>query len=69
MMMRQEQWVSFSWYCPNCGKIVVGYKGSDGTIKVLCKCCGTTMIRRIRGRRHDTIDLYAPQNQEQLRSS
>lgn len=67
-MTGQEKWVSFSWYCPNCGKIVVGYKDSDETIKVQCKFCGTTMIRRIRGRRHDTIDLYAPQNQEQLQT-
>ena len=63
-MARQEQWVSFSWHCPNCGMIVVGVKNSDGTIKVQCRHCGTAMVRRIKGRRHDTIDLYAPQNQE-----
>ncbi|MBE6984559.1 MAG: hypothetical protein E7434_02880 [Ruminococcaceae bacterium] len=67
-MNEQELWVSFSWYCPNCGKIVVGYKDSNGTIKVQCRHCETTMIRRIKGRRHDTIDLYAPRNQEQLQT-
>ena len=68
MMTGQEIWVPFSWHCANCGTIVTGYKNSDGAIKVECKRCRTVMVRKIKGRRHDTIDLYAPKNQEHLRA-
>lgn len=65
-MSRYEEWTPFSWHCPNCGKIVSGYRGTDGRIKVQCINCRVVMSRKIMGRRHDTIDLYAPEGQEHV---
>ena len=59
-----EEWTPFSWHCSNCGTIVTGYKNAKGDIKVECSRCHVVMVRRIKGRRHDTIDLYAPNYQE-----
>jgi len=63
-MSKHDGWVSLSWHCSNCGNIVVGFKNEKGDIKVECKKCHVVMIRTIKGRRHDTIDLYAPNDQE-----
>lgn len=68
-MMAIEQsnaWIPFSWHCPNCGAIVMGYQNDKGTIRIECARCGTVMVRSFKGRRHDTIDLYAPNGQERM---
>ena len=65
-MSRYQEWIPFSWYCPNCGKIVTGYRNAGGHIKVQCMKCHAVMVRRIMGRRHDTLDIYAPEGQEHL---
>ncbi len=52
----------------NCGTIVTGYKNAQGDIKVECIRCHVVMVRKIKGHRHDTIDLYAPKGQERLAS-
>lgn len=62
----KDEWVPFSWHCSNCGAIVAGYKNEKGTIKVECKKCGVVMVRSFKGRRHDTIDLFAPNGQERM---
>ena len=49
--------------CPNCGEISVGYKNSSGTIKVECSKCHAVMVRKVMGRRHDRIDIYAPKGE------
>lgn len=63
-MTKHDEWISLSWHCSNCGNIVQGFKNSKGNIKVECNKCHVIMIRTIKGRRHDTIDLYAPRGQE-----
>lgn len=61
-----EMWSPFSWHCPNCGTIVTGFKNQKGDIKVQCNRCQIVMVRRLRGAKHDTIDLFAKENQERL---
>lgn len=51
-MQEKEIWRPFSWHCPNCGEISVGYKNSSGTIKVECSKCHAVMVRKVMGRRH-----------------
>ncbi|MCD8009019.1 MAG: hypothetical protein LUF68_08860, partial [Clostridiales bacterium] len=57
--VEKEEWTPFSWHCPNCGALVTGYKGSDGAISVECSRCRIVMVRRLRSKQHDRIDLYA----------
>lgn len=64
--MNFNEWQPFSWHCPNCGNLVTGYKSSDGTIKVECNRCYTVMVRTLKNRRHDTIDLFAPKGATHL---
>ena len=68
-MNKNDEWLPFSWYCVNCGTIVTGYKNQNGDIKVECSRCHAVMVRKIRSRKHDTIDLYAPKGLESLISS
>lgn len=65
-MVKHDEWAPFSWHCSNCGTIVTGYKNAQGDIKVECTRCHVVMVRKMKGRRHDTIDLYAPKGQERL---
>ena len=39
------------------------YKNSSGTIKVECSKCHAVMVRKVMGRRHDRIDIYAPKGE------
>lgn len=59
-MKEYDEWRPFSWYCANCGHMVTGYKNKKGDIKVECTVCRVVMVRTLKGRRHDSIDLYAP---------
>lgn len=52
-------WKPFSWYCPNCGKLVTGYMNSEGNIKLECPHCKVVMIRKIK-RRSNSIEIYKP---------
>ena len=63
-MRPEEIWVPFSWHCSNCGAIVTGYKNQNNDIKVQCSRCQVVMVRRFKSRKHDTIDLFAPEGQE-----
>ena len=65
-MNRVDDWIPFSWHCANCGAIVTGYKNANGDIKVECSRCHVVMVRKIKSRRHDTFDMYAPKGQEHL---
>lgn len=62
-MQEKETWRPFSWHCPNCGEISVGYQNASGTIRLECGKCHAVMVRRIMGRRHDRIDIYAPKGE------
>ena len=57
-------WIIYSWYCPNCKEEVAGLKDKKNQIKVKCSRCGAEMIRTIIGRRHDVIDIYAPDGEQ-----
>ena len=61
-----EDWTIYSWYCPNCKNEVAGLKNDKNQIRVKCGMCGVEMVRTLKGRRHDVIDLYAPDGQERL---
>lgn len=55
----ESDWKHYSWFCPNCGKKVGGYKDHKNRIKANCSKCGVKTIRTIAGRRHDIIDVFA----------
>ena len=61
-----EDWTIYSWYCPNCKNEVAGLKNDKNQIRVKCNKCGVEMVRTVKGRRHDVIDLYAPDGQARL---
>ena len=60
----KDTWYPFSWYCPNCGTQLIGFKNAEGMIKVECKRCLAVSVRKVMGRRHNRIDVYAPKGQE-----
>ena len=59
-IMEDHEWVPFSWHCPNCGKIVTGLKDESGAIKVTCRHCQLVMVRKLKSRRRDIIELFPP---------
>lgn len=58
-----DDWVVYSWYCPNCKSEVAGIKNEKNEIKVTCQRCKTKMTRTILSRTHDLLDLHAPKGQ------
>lgn len=58
--------ISCQWHCPNCGALVQGIKNGDGIAKGECRSCGSSMVRKFMGRRHDRLDVYAPKGQESV---
>ena len=63
---KQEQWTSYSWYCPNCGTLVTGYRNEQGSVKAQCRKCRSFMVRTMKSRRCDTITIY-PMKETQKR--
>lgn len=53
-------------FCPNCGAINHGHKSEDEKIRYECRKCTVKFVRVPKGRRHDTIELFAAQGQEKL---
>ena len=49
--------ISCQWHCPNCGALVQGIKNGDGIAKGECRSCGSSMVRKFMGRRHDRLDV------------
>ena len=62
--MKNDQWAVYTWYCVNCAAKVTGYPNPEGRIKCTCGRCGSVMVRTIRSRRHDSIEVYAPAGYE-----
>ncbi len=52
------------WHCLSCGELVLGTKSDDGVAKGVCGKCGTCMVRKYMGRRHDRVEIYAPKGKE-----
>lgn len=65
-MRTAEEWIPFSWYCVNCGKIVTGSRNGTGDIKVVCKRCRTEMVRTLKNRKQDIIKVYVPDGMERM---
>ena len=59
-----ENWKIYPIYCPNCGALLYGCKNGEDKIKYKCEYCGATVVRVQKSRRHDAIDLFAPDGQE-----
>lgn len=64
--MNKDKWKPFLWHCFNCGNIVVGYRNKKGDIKAECEKCRTCMVRVIKEKNHDTVDVFAPPGSSQL---
>ena len=61
MLKKQDNWKIISWYCPNCGKMIGGIPNAEGKIRTSCGKCKTEMVLTHKGRRHDTLELFAQQ--------
>lgn len=53
-------------YCPNCGNLASGGRDEDGVAKLTCRRCGTVFTSKLKSRRHDRLDVYAPRGEEIL---
>ena len=57
-------------HCVDTGKaqntLVQGIKNGDGIAKGECRSCGSSMVRKFMGRRHERLDVYAPKGQESV---
>ncbi len=60
----ERNWTVYTWYCPNCRNRVGGPKNKKNQIRAKCGKCGAEMIRTVRSRRHNVIDVYAPAGEE-----
>ena len=67
-LFEDDSWRPLSWHCSNCGTLVTAYQNSKGEFKVACPNCRAVMVRIQKGRRRDTIELYAPKGQEHIAS-
>ena len=43
------------------GNLLLGYQDRNGTVKMTCKSCQAAIVRRMMGRRHHRLDVYAPE--------
>jgi len=50
--------------CPNCHEINHGLEDRDGIVHITCKCCKSVIVQKRMGRRHNRIDVYAPEGQD-----
>lgn len=62
----KKGWKTYPMFCPNCGAINHGHKSEDEKIRYECRKCTVKFVRAPKGRRHDTIELFAAQGQEAL---
>lgn len=66
MLLNNGYWTPVAMYCSNCGHLIYGYRNEEGKIKYECSKCKVIAIRIQKGRRHDRIDVYAPEGAERL---
>ena len=58
--MQNKTWVKIAMYCPNCGKLIYGYKNDNEKIKYECNHCNVVAVRKPIGRRHNEVHIYTP---------
>ena len=61
-MANKYEFKPFSWFCPNCGHKVAGFRNEKGDIKLTCGVCKVSMIRTLKTPRRSTIEVIAPNN-------
>ena len=54
----KDAWLPFGWHCPHCGNQLIGFRKTEGVIKVECKRCLAVSVRKVMGRRHNRIEVY-----------
>ncbi len=64
--MQEQIWTPLVMYCVNCSHQVIGYRNKDGKVKIQCPKCGVKYVSQKKGRRHEQIDVYAPEGQVAL---
>lgn len=47
-------------YCPNCGKLIIGYKREDGAVLIECTKCKVVIFSKQRNAREIAIKMTAP---------
>ncbi len=57
------QWIAIKRYCQNCGKLMIGYKSSDGMVKMECGNCHTYYVSKRISRRKERVEITAPPGQ------
>ena len=48
-------------YCPNCGKLLVGYKTDDGSVNIVCKTCLVRIYSKHKSKQEILIKMKLPQ--------
>ena len=61
--MSKKEWIQATVHCPNCGEIVTGYRDKAGCAKMQCINCQANVVAKQMSRRHERIDLFAPNGQ------
>lgn len=56
----ENQWLPTIRLCCNCGNKIIGYRDKNGSLKIQCPHCFTSMVSKIMSRRHERVDVYAP---------
>jgi predicted RNA-binding Zn-ribbon protein involved in translation (DUF1610 family) len=58
MQGERKNWKKNVMPCLVCGRTVVGYLRGEGEIKYRCPYCKAAMVRKVKGRRHFTVECY-----------
>lgn len=66
--MKSNNWTAIPMFCPNCGQLNYGYQNKEAKIRYECTRCEVVLIRTTKGRRHDTIEIYAATGTERLQA-
>ena len=61
-----QDYTIYSWYCPNCSKLLSGQKNERNQIKAKCRRCGAEMVRMPKSRRIDVMYIYASLGEERI---
>lgn len=62
--MAKYSWTPIPMFCSNCGELNYGYRDEKERIRYVCKRCKTVLVCVKKSRRHDTVDLFAPKEND-----